>query len=254
MMAESSAGKSAAAKGPGAKTTGAKTAGSKSDTKATGSKATGTKATRTKAAPVGLAESDMELSERERALIVSAYRVITRQGGHRTSLQDIAEDAGVSKGLLLYHFKSKDVVLSTTMRWALLRTADRIRGRLAEAGGDPRQSVRALVDAVFVGAKQNRDFYLLYLDLVEHSARAATFKELPRMTREIINGLYAEILREGVERGAFEITDVDEAATKMRAFIDGVFLTWLQEEQWKSSYKRYREMCLTGLLQLLVGE
>lgn len=254
MMAESSAGKSAAAKGPGAKTTGAKTAGSKSDTKATGTKATGTKATGTKAAPVGLAESDMELSERERALIVSAYRVITRQGGHRTSLQDIAEDAGVSKGLLLYHFKSKDVVLSTTMRWALLRTADRIRGRLAEADGDPRQSVRALVDAVFVGAKQNRDFYLLYLDLVEHSARAATFKELPRMTREIINGLYAEILREGVERGAFEITDVDEAATKMRAFIDGVFLTWLQEEQWKSSYKRYREMCLTGLLQLLVGE
>ena len=207
-----------------------------------------------KSSTVGPAESGMSLSERERALIVSAYRVITRQGGHRTSLQDIAEDAGVSKGLLLYHFKSKDVVLSTTMRWALLRTADRIRGRLAEADDDPRQSVEALVDAVFVGAKQNRDFYLLYLDLVEHSARAATFKELPGMTREIMNGLYAEILHEGVERGAFAITDVDAAATKMRAFIDGLFLTWLQEERWKATYKRYREMCLTGLMQLLVGE
>lgn len=196
----------------------------------------------------------MPLSERERSLISSAYRVITRQGGHRTSLQDIAEDAGVSKGLLLYHFKSKDAVLITTMRWALLRTADRIRSRLAEADGDPRQAVHALIDAVFVGARQNRDFYLLYLDLIEHSARAPSFSELSAMTKEIINGLYAEILRDGAARGAFVVDDVDETATRMRAYIDGVFLTWLQEEDWEGSYARYRSMCLNGLLQLLVGD
>lgn len=207
----------------------------------------------TQATP-GTAETRMSLSERERSLISSAYRVITRQGGHRTSLQDIAEDAGVSKGLLLYHFKSKDTVLITTMRWALLRTADRIRARLAEAEGDPRQAVQALIDAVFVGARQNRDFYLLYLDLIEHSARAPSFSELSAMTREIINGLYAEIVRDGVSRGAFVVDDVDETATRMRAYIDGVFMTWLQEEDWEGSYARYRATCRDGLLRLLVGE
>ncbi len=197
------------------------------------------------------AEEQMALSERERSLIRSAYRVITRQGGHRTSLQDIAEDAGVSKGLLLYHFKSKDVVLITTMRWALLRTAERIRSRLAETDGDPQQAVRALIDAVFVGAQQNRDFYLLYLDLVEHSARAPSFSELSTMTREIINGLYAEILRDGVGRGAFVIDDIADMAARMRAYIDGIFLTWLQEEDWEAAYPRYRSMCRDGLLRLL---
>jgi len=192
-------------------------------------------------------------SEREKSLISSAYRVITRQGVHRTSLQDIAEDAGVSKGLLVYHFKSKDVVLITTMRWALQRTADRIRSRLSEADGDARNAVHALVDAVFVGPDQNREFYLLYLDLVEHSARAPSFSELAPLTREIINGLYGEILREGVASGAFVIEDVEEAATRMRAYIDGIFLTWLQEEDWRGTYARYRQMCQNGLLQLLVA-
>src|SRR5690625_7462644 len=84
-------------------------------------------------------------SEREKSLISSAYRVITRQGVHRTSLQEIAEDAGVSKGLLVYHFKSKDVVLITSMRWALPRTADRIRSLLAEADCDDRHAVQGVV-------------------------------------------------------------------------------------------------------------
>lgn len=208
-----------------------------------------------KVTPPATAEDEMALSERERSLIRSAYRIITRQGGHRTSLQDIAEDAGVSKGLLLYHFKSKDVVLMTTMRWALLRTGERIRSRLAETDGNPHQAVQALIDAVFVGAQQNRDFYLLYLDLVEYSARASSFSDLPGITREIINGLYAEILRDGVSRGAFVIDDIEGTATTMRAYIDGIFLTWLQEEDWEVSYPRYRSMCLDGLLRLLeVGE
>ena len=204
-----------------------------------------------KVAPPGAAEAGMGLSERERSLISSAYRVITRQGGHRTSLQDIAEDAGVSKGLLLYHFKSKDVVLVTTMQWALLRTSDRIRSRLAEVDDDPRQAVQALIDAVFVGARQNRDFYLLYLDLVEHSARVPSFGELSGMTKQIINGLYAEILRDGVQQGTFVVDDIDDTATQMRAYIDGIFLTWLQEEKWQARYSQYRTMCRDGLQRLL---
>src|SRR5690625_490208 len=210
----------------------------------------GTAARATSSAPVA---AQGPRSEREKSLISSAYRVITRQGVHRTSLQDIAEDAGVSKGLLVYHFKSKDVVLITTMRWALQGTADRIRTRLSEADGDARHAVHALVDAVCVGPDLNREFYLLYLDLVEHSARAPSCSELAPLTREIISGLYGEILREGVASGAFVIDDVEEAATRMRAYIDGIFLTWLQEEDWRGTYARYRQMCQNGLLQLLVA-
>ncbi|HSK96134.1 MAG TPA: TetR family transcriptional regulator [Euzebyales bacterium] len=190
-----------------------------------------------------------ELSQREEELIRSAYRVIALQGGHRLSLQDIATEAGVSKGLVLYHFKSKERLFLLTMRWALARTARRIRERIAGVS-DPREVVTALVDAVFVDPDRNHEFTLLYLDLVEHAARVPSFGELSTMTREIINGLYAEVIASGVEAGVFDVADVDEAAAAMRAHIEGTLLTWLQDD-WRSTHARYRDRCETGLLRLL---
>ena len=191
-----------------------------------------------------------ELSPRAEELVRSAYEVMARQGGHRLSLQDIADEAGVSKGLVLYHFKSKDRLYLTTMRWALVRTAARIRARVTEAG-DPRAMITALVDAIFVDPERNHRFTLVYLDLIEHAARAPSFGELSTTTHEIINGLYAELIADGAARGTFVVDDVDEAAAMVRAYIEGTLVTWLQDEDWHATHERYRVRCEEGLLRLL---
>lgn len=193
---------------------------------------------------------EANLSAREAELVRCTYRVIARQGGHRLSLQDIADEAGVSKGLILYHFKSKDRLFLTTMRWALVRTAQRIRDRMA-AAGDPRGAVAALIDAVFVGPEQNRDFYLFYLDLVEHAARVPSFRELGDVTREIIDALYAEVITDGTHKGAFMVDDVGDAAASMRALIEGTFVNWLQRDDWRESHEQAKERCRRDLLRLL---
>jgi AcrR family transcriptional regulator len=195
------------------------------------------------------AEVAPELSPREEALVRSAYKVMSRQGGHRLSLQDIADEAGVSKGLVLYHFKSKDRLFLTTMRWALVRTADRIRSRLATTS-EPTEAVAALVEAIFVDPERNHEFTLVYLDLVEHAARVPSFGELSAVTKEIINGLYAEVIADGVARGVFDVDDVGDAAAAMRAYIEGTLLTWLQDD-WRTTHQHYRARCEAGLLRLL---
>src|SRR4029450_12552913 len=90
---------------------------------------------------------DETLSPRAYALVRSAYQVITRQGSHRLSLQDVADQAGASKGMGLDYFKGKEHLFLITMRWAVERTEPRIRQRIAGAG-DPNQAIAALVDAV----------------------------------------------------------------------------------------------------------
>jgi AcrR family transcriptional regulator len=151
--------------------------------------------------------------------------------------------------LVLYHFKSKDRLFLTTMRWALARTARRIRDRTAGVA-DSRQVLTALVDAVFVDPDKNHEFTLLYLDLVEHAARVPSFGELSDMTRDIINGLYAEVISAGVADGVFSVDDIDEAAGAMRAYIEGTLLTWLQSD-WRTTHELYRQRCEAGLLRLL---
>jgi AcrR family transcriptional regulator len=195
-------------------------------------------------------DDQAELSPRAQALLRSAYRVITRQGSHRLSLQDVADEAGVSKGMVLYYFKSKENLFFTTMRYALERTGVRIRERIAGVD-DPRQVISALLDAIFIDPKRNRDFYLLYIDLIEHAARVPSFGRLASLATEIINGLYEEVIRDGAAKGGFAVDDPVAAAAAMRAQIDGTFLSWLQQPDWKASHGRYRKLCEESLLRLL---
>src|SRR5436189_3973429 len=190
------------------------------------------------------------LSPRALELVRSAYRVMTQQGGHRLSLQDVADEAGVSKGMVLYYFKTKENLYLTTMRWALERTEARIRRGIG-AADDPREAVAALVDAVFVGPEQNRDFYLLYLDLVEHAARVPSFGQLSAVAFQIINGLYEEVVRDGTKRGGFAVDDPAAAAVAMRALIEGAFLSWLQRDDWRTSHEDFKALCRQSLLRLL---
>jgi AcrR family transcriptional regulator len=195
-------------------------------------------------------DDQAELSPRAQALLRSAYRVITRQGSHRLSLQDVADEAGVSKGMVLYYFKTKENLFLTTMRYALERTGARIRERIAGVD-DPHQVIAALIDAIFIDPERNRDFFLLYIDLMEHAARVPSFGRLSTLATEIINGLYEEVIRDGVARGGLAVDDAAAAAAAMRAQIDGTFLAWLLEADWKASHARYKAQCLQSLLRLL---
>lgn len=192
--------------------------------------------------------SDRSLREME--IIRSAYRTMARRGSHRMSLQDVADDAGVSKALLFYHFGTKDALLLAAMKWAVEGTAERIRAQL-ESGESPHDQLVALIDAIFVEPEANREFYLFYLDLVEHAGRAPSFVGLSTMLNEIINGLYREVIDNGAREGVFDVEDVDVAARHMRALIDGTFLQWIQTDDWMDNHQIWKEQCRAALLRLV---
>lgn len=191
-----------------------------------------------------------DFTVKEVQLIRSAYRVIGERGLHRVSLQDVADVAGVSKGVVLYHFKSKENLILTTMRWALSRTAERIHESFAKAS-DPRAKVLAMIDAIFIRADANRNFYAIYLDLVDHAARLQSFNRLSATFKEIVETLYADVIREGVLKGSFEVADIPEAAKVLRAIIDGLFVQWMQEQEWQFLHPSYRETCKRAALSYL---
>ncbi len=195
----------------------------------------------------GLAEP---LSAKQVQLIRSTYRLIGDRGVHEASLRRIAEAAGMSKGLIPYYFQTKENLILATMRWVLAETGERIRRAMAGAR-TPEEQILAMVDAIFVEPEANRRFYIAYLDLVEHAARVDRFGELSATFQGFMNSLYAEVIRSGVEQGAFAADDVDEAAAALRALIDGLFLQWLQEDDWREQHTRYRDACKRAVLSLL---
>jgi TetR/AcrR family transcriptional regulator, fatty acid metabolism regulator protein len=189
--------------------------------------------------------------ERQVDLIRSAYRLFSEKGVHRVPLEEIAEHAGLSKGLVLYYFKTKENLVLATMRWALDITAERVRLAMSVAA-TPEGRVLAMIDGIWSGAETNRRFYLLYLDLAGHAARLHHFTELSATFRALENGLYAEVIRGGIVVGAFGVEDPEEGAVALRAIIDGLFLQWLQEADWERLHPWYRETCKRAALAYLI--
>jgi len=185
--------------------------------------------------------------ERRSELLRAAYLVMARDGVHRTPLARVAEEAGVSKGLLLYHFQSKDALVLKTLEWVLDTTASRIRQALAESS-ERSAAISVVVDAVWVGPDQNRDFFRFYLDGLEHQTRSPQFEELGDLARTIINGLYREVIESSTTLSG---ADSEAATTTMRAIIEGFFLQWLQTHNWKTNHQRYRDRCLLAVSSML---
>jgi len=69
-------------------------------------------------------------------IISSATQVLARQGYARTSLMDIAREAGMSKGAVHYHFPSKESLIGEVLRRALARVQERTLAAWAEAEAD----------------------------------------------------------------------------------------------------------------------
>jgi TetR/AcrR family transcriptional regulator, fatty acid metabolism regulator protein len=185
------------------------------------------------------------LSPKEAHLVRSAYKVMGQKGMAGLSLQDVADEAGVSKAILPYYFSSKENLTLLTMRWVLARVAQRIREAIAEAEG-AEAKVKAMIDAIFVGPESNRRF-------LGYAARNDKFADVGATFHEICNGLYAEVIRLGQKEGIFNGTDAREAATVVRALVDGLFTQWIQDKGWEKTHAEYREVCKRSVLAYLTA-
>jgi AcrR family transcriptional regulator len=183
-------------------------------------------------------------------MIRAAYKFMAREGVHRVPLQQIATEAGVSKGLLIYHFSTKDGLVLATLEWVLEATEARIRRRL-EMSDDPAGAISNVIDEVWSSPQANRDYFRFYLDGVEHQARSPEFDQFADKARSIIDTFYRELIVSGVEAGVLRVEDPDAAAIQMRAVIEGMFLQWLQTADWRTSHAVYRESCRRALLRVL---
>jgi AcrR family transcriptional regulator len=192
------------------------------------------------------------LSAKEAHLVRSAYKMMGQKGMGGLSLQDVADEAGVSKAILPYYFSSKENLILLTMRWVLARVAQRIREAIAEAEGAEAKA-KAMIDAIFVGPESNRRFYLVFFDFLGYAARNDRFADVGATFHEICNGLYAEVVRLGQEEGVFNGTDAREAATVVRALVDGLFTQWIQDKGWEKTHAEYREVCKRSVLAYLTA-
>jgi len=89
--------------------------------------------------------------ERRQQLIDATMRVLARNGYSQTTLSNVAAEAGVSHGLVNFHFESKEKLLTATLMFMAAEYRQNWQAALKTAGDDPAKKLAALLEADFNG-------------------------------------------------------------------------------------------------------
>jgi TetR/AcrR family transcriptional repressor of bet genes len=95
--------------------------------------------------------------QRRLQVIEATIATIAARGHARTTLTDVARAAGISHGLVLFHFGSKENLLAETLAYLADEYRQTWKAALAAAPPDPANRLLALIDADFQPALTTPD-------------------------------------------------------------------------------------------------
>jgi len=191
-------------------------------------------------------------AERRLSLLKAAFREVAEKGFSEVTLADIARRAGVSKGVTLYYFDSKEELFLELFGWLIDSIRERMREAVA-AAEDPVAKLRALVALIFPSPSRNRAFFRAYVDFCGLASRNEAFREVGERFYAGCREIDGAIVEEGIRQGVFARRDAGEAASTMRAIFDGLMLQWLTERDPDATFDEYRRRCERELLAYLEG-
>jgi AcrR family transcriptional regulator len=164
-------------------------------------------------------------------LLRSATKVFCRKGMDRGSVEEVAGDAGFTKGAFYANFKSKEELFLAMLDERFGERLDEI-DRISEAGGPLESQVREAGEDFARGLGADPVWQRLFFEFTAYAARNDDFRqELVTRYRALRNRIAAVYAR-GAERAGVEPPlPVDEVAMMTFAMANGFALEKLLEPE-----------------------
>lgn len=118
----------------------------------------------------------MEREKKLEHLLDAAYRCLSRHGIGSTTMECMAEEAGVTKGTLAYYFKNKEGITSTVAAHVANKFHGEVR-RALEGLKDPRERLIRAVELFWTGYIGRPELVTGYYDMWAESFFHPALKE-----------------------------------------------------------------------------
>ena len=169
---------------------------------------------------VGHKPTFTELARRKQILDVSS-KLFMAKGFKNTSLDDIAREVGVSRGVIFYYFDGKREIGEQTIWEALRQYGEYVQDRVGRRKTSKNQLLE-FIDACLDYQHDHRELYLLTVDLIgsfgDTHDRFKLTVFVNRRTRELL----VDIIKEGQKSGEIGKVAASVLADVIQGFIDGL--------------------------------
>lgn len=168
--------------------------------------------------------------KRRREIGEAVWRAVARRGMDSATVREIADEAGVSTGVLAHYFEDKDELLVHALRVSVERAAKRMEGQ--SAGRSNFEALGTVLKEALPLDGESRDEYRVWLSFwgraAYSGALAAEQNHWYTLWRGVVAALIEACQREGVLRADL---DARREASALIALVDGIGLQAIFEPE-----------------------
>ena len=166
------------------------------------------------------------VEERRAAIMAAAEQLLAVHGFDAMRLRDVAQQAGVSIGLIQHYFNTRDELLFETMRTASRRRAQQWV-RLATGAANTGEKITGLLE----GAISDPHRCVIWLETCAASTRHPELRPDVQLTQQTWREAIRAAVEEGLAAGEFvPIVPTDDLVSLLVSLIDGLMLATVTED------------------------
>jgi len=194
-----------------------------------------------------------EAINKKEKLVHESIKLFVRKSYKGTTIQNITDKSGVSKGSFYWHFKNKQHLLAVILERYEKDNLDRLIGEVGAVEGDFRRKYKYFHKLSSEFAYLNRDLCVVFTTL---AAEFSGTKTAPERKIKGVFQKYRTFLQDLIEQGKREghvkqDLDSEMAAHLLNAMNIGNLLEWYMnygDIDAQLLAKTYRDVTLTGIL------
>src|SRR5260370_9381863 len=170
--------------------------------------------------------------ERKNQILEAAIAVFARLGFQQARMDDIARQAGLSKGALYLYYTSKDAIITALLKYFFTQEFKRLQVFVeSDQQASVQDQLMALTRQLVSAMKWMAKLMPIAFEFYAIAGRAKKVRQFLKEYYQQYCRELARLIQRGIERDEFRVIDAETTAVTLAALYEGLALLFFVDPQ-----------------------
>ena len=176
-------------------------------------------------------------------LISSTIKNISIKGINETTMHDVSQGAGLSQGIVNFHFKSKELLLIETLKFISNEYLESFQKCLNKSGDDPKKKIISIIENDFSKKICSRDKISVWFTFFSEVKFKPVYLQICKERDEYYNQTVISIINQLIKIEKNKKLSAHKISTSLFALTMGLWLDQLVDSE-NFSRKEAKKICI----------